>query len=138
MSAFTLKKETLSGVTYYSTFDAKGNCTTMFDMSGETFVMVNKSPARALCDIRKKSGSVKFLESVFGGNESKAANKKIEPLRIRLTKSHTTKEIENMMRELSEDPESKAGAIGLDIYNKSVMKKLDEMSWSVYYLNKSN
>lgn len=138
MTVFTLTKEVLGGTVYYSTSDIKGNSTTMFDMCGTTFVMVNKSPARPLSHIRKKSEAVKFLESAFKVNVTKAKSVKNEPLRIRLAKKHTTSEIEKMMHVLQDDPDSKIGAKGLDIYNPKVMKKLDEMSWAIYYLTKDH
>jgi hypothetical protein len=55
-----------------------------------------------------------------------------DPLRIRLTKTKTISEIEAMIQEIDNDPDSKIGATGLDIYNKATMKKLDEMTWAIY------
>jgi len=55
-----------------------------------------------------------------------------DPLRIRLTRTKTIPEIEAMIQEINNDPDSKIGATGLDIYNKATMKKLDEMTWAIY------
>ena len=57
---------------------------------------------------------------------------KKEPLRIRLSRTKTIPEIEAMIQEINNDPDSKIGATGLDIYNKATIKKLDEMTWAIY------
>ena len=61
---------------------------------------------------------------------------KNDPLRIRLAKTKTIPEIEVMIREIDNDPDSKVGAIGLEIYNKATIKKLDEMTWAIYSIRK--
>ena len=61
---------------------------------------------------------------------------KTEPLRIRLAMKNTIPEIEKMIRDIQDDPDSKVGATGLSIFNKSASKKLDEMSWAIYSLSK--
>jgi hypothetical protein len=63
---------------------------------------------------------------------------KREPLRYRLAKTHTIAEIEKMISDIDNDPDSKVGATGLDIYNKSASKKLDEMTWAIYYISKKD
>ena len=62
--------------------------------------------------------------------------KKSEPLRIRLARTKTIPEIEAMIREIDNDPDSKVGATGLDIYNKATIKKLDKMTWAIYSIRK--
>lgn len=62
--------------------------------------------------------------------------KKKEPLRIHLARTKTIPEIEAMIREIDNDPDSKVGATGLDIYNKTTIKKLDEMTWAIYGIRK--
>lgn len=62
--------------------------------------------------------------------------KKKEPLRIRLARTKTIAEIESMIKEIEDDPDSKVGATGISIFNKSVEKKLDEMSWAIYSISK--
>ena len=61
---------------------------------------------------------------------------KRDPLRIRLSKTKTIPEIEQMMDELEADPDSKHGATGGEIYNNTTIKKLDEMTWAIYYISK--
>ena len=67
-----------------------------------------------------------------------AGRKKREPLRIRLTKTHSIQEIEEMIKKIKADPDSKKGATGVDLYNKAANKKLDEMSWAIYTLSKED
>lgn len=62
---------------------------------------------------------------------------KREPLRIRLTKTHSISEIDKMISDLEKDPASKVGAKGMNIFNDAVCRKLDEMSWAVYTLRKN-
>ena len=59
-----------------------------------------------------------------------------QPLRIRLAKKHTLAELEAMLHAEQDNPESKVGATGLDIYNAKVMKRMDEITWAMYYLRK--
>ena len=61
---------------------------------------------------------------------------KTQPLRIRLSRSKTISEIETMIQGIDNDPDSKVGASGLDIYNKATIKKLDEMTWAIYSIRK--
>ena len=60
-----------------------------------------------------------------------------KPLRIRLAETKTPAEIEAMIQEVSNDPDSKIGATGVDIYNKQASKKMDEMTWAIYYIRQS-
>ena len=62
---FTFTKETLTGTNYYTTVNARGTTTMMFEMCGTVFVQTNRSPAKALQDIAKPSKQVKDLLSVF-------------------------------------------------------------------------
>lgn len=62
---FTFKKETIDGTNYFSTVSDRGHVTTMFESWGDIFVMVNKSPAKALVDIKKHSQEVQNLLTVF-------------------------------------------------------------------------
>lgn len=62
--------------------------------------------------------------------------KKREPLRISLARTKTIPEIEAMIKEIENDPDSKAGATGLNIFNKVTSKKLEEMSWAIYSISK--
>lgn len=62
---FEFTTETLDGTTYYTTVNARGTTTMMFEMFGTVFVQVNRSPAKALEDIKKPSKDVKNLLSVF-------------------------------------------------------------------------
>lgn len=41
-----------------------------------------------------------------------------------------------MIQGIDNDPDSKVGASGLDIYNKATIKKLDEMTWAIYSIRK--
>ena len=61
---------------------------------------------------------------------------KKQPLRIRLFRTKTIPEIEAMIRDIDNDPDSKVGARGLDIYNKATIKKLEEMTWAIYSIRK--
>lgn len=61
-----------------------------------------------------------------------------ESLRGRLRKTKTIPEIESMIKDVENDPDSKAGATGINIYNKAATKKLDEMSWAIYDISKKN
>ena len=62
---FTFTTETLSGITYYTTVNARGTSTMIFESFGTMFVQVNRSPAKALEDIKKPSKDVKNLLSVM-------------------------------------------------------------------------
>lgn len=61
---------------------------------------------------------------------------KAETLRIRLSRTKSVAEIEKMINDLESDPDSKTGAISPAIYNRKALKKLDEMSWAIYYITK--
>lgn len=61
---------------------------------------------------------------------------KREALRLRLARTKTLDELQAMMNEIENDPDSKAGATGLNIFNKSASKKQDEISWAMYYIEK--
>lgn len=62
---FNFTKETLDGITYFTTVNARGTSTMIFKMNDEIFVQVNRSPAKALCDIKKPSQDVKNLLTVM-------------------------------------------------------------------------
>lgn len=61
-----------------------------------------------------------------------------EPLRVRLTKTHTVKQIATMIRDLENDPDSRVNNGGIEMYRKSVNKKIDEMGWAIYSLQKKD
>lgn len=62
---FTFTKETLDGINYFTTVNASGTTTMIFEMYGTVFVQVNRSPAKALEDIKKPSKDVQNLMMVF-------------------------------------------------------------------------
>lgn len=57
--------ETLDGVTYLTTTNARGNTTMVYRMFGTTFVQTNRSPAQALQDIAKPSKDAKALVAIL-------------------------------------------------------------------------
>ena len=61
-----------------------------------------------------------------------------EPLRLRLAKTKTIIELDQMIKEIEADPDSKCGAKGINIYNTSVVKKLDEITWAIYSISKKS
>ena len=63
--------------------------------------------------------------------------KKTLPLRLRLAKTKTKEEIQQMIFDVENDPDSTIGATGSNLLGKSAMKKIDEMTWALYYLNGS-
>ena len=68
MATFNYSTETLDGITYYSAVVGKST-TTIFVMSGATFVGVNMSPVKALQDIAKHSKAVVGLLAVMEEDE---------------------------------------------------------------------
>ena len=62
---FNFTTETLDNTTFYTTTNARGTITMMFEMFGTVFVQVNSSPAKALQDIVKQSKDVKNLTLVM-------------------------------------------------------------------------
>ena len=65
MTTFTYETEILDGIHYISTTNARGTTTTIFEMSGTIFVGVNRSPVKALVDIKKPSKDVKNLLTIM-------------------------------------------------------------------------
>jgi hypothetical protein len=59
-----------------------------------------------------------------------------EPLRIRLARTKTIPEIEEMIADLKNDPDSRGPEGRLAIYTDKVMKRLDEMTWAIYSIRK--
>ena len=57
--------ETLSGVTYYTTTNDRGNTTMVFTMHGDTFVQTNRSPAKYVGDIKRLSKDAKSLLAIM-------------------------------------------------------------------------
>lgn len=63
---------------------------------------------------------------------------KREPLRIRLARTHTIPELEAMITAIEQDPDSKIGASGHNLYGPKALKKMDEISWAIYSIAKRN
>lgn len=63
---------------------------------------------------------------------------KQEPRRITWSRTKTITELEAMIQEVLDDPDSKKGVVpgGIEIYNKKAQKRVDEMAWSIYYISK--
>lgn len=59
---------------------------------------------------------------------------KREPLRITLYRTKTLPELVAMLHTVKADPESKRGASGLNAYNTAALKKMDEITWAMYYI----
>jgi hypothetical protein len=60
------------------------------------------------------------------------------PLRIRLAQNSSISEIERMIANIENDPDSRIGAMPPSMLNKASMKKLDEMTWAIYTISKRN
>ena len=103
---FTYNTETLSGITYYTTTNKRGTTTTIFEMVGTVFVMVNRSPAKALEDIKKQSKQVQNLLAVFEADKAEKAAKE------ETTTEEKAAEIHGKIEAIKADKESKEGANG--------------------------
>lgn len=62
---FQYSVESLGGINYFTTTDARGNDTMLFKMNGHVFVQTNRSPAKLLKDVAKKTKAVQNLLTVF-------------------------------------------------------------------------
>ena len=60
---------TLDGVTYYEAQDARGNVTTVFEMCGTVFVQTNRTPAKALEDVKNLSKTAAALVDIFNADK---------------------------------------------------------------------
>ena len=58
--------------------------------------------------------------------------RKSQPLRIRLTKTHTVEEMVAMVEEIEANPDSIIGAVPPNMLNKAAMKRIDEITWAIY------
>lgn len=61
---------------------------------------------------------------------------KQEPLRIRLSRSNTIAELEEMLQDVKNDPESKEKPGSLYGYTKAALKTMDEITWAMYYIRR--
>jgi phospholipid N-methyltransferase len=56
--------------------------------------------------------------------------------RVELSKNYTAKELDKWIQELSADPDNKNLDGGIQLLDKKTQKKIDQLSWAVYYLGK--
>lgn len=80
-----------------------------------------------------------FPEAPKMGSEEKAELPKRKVFdwdAVKLSKNYTAKELDQWIKELTADPDNKNLSGGLELYNKSTMKKIDKLTWAVTYLQK--
>jgi len=137
MGEFKYTVETIDGDKYFTTVNSRGNQTMVFRMCGDVFVQTNSTPPKAVADSKRLSKDAKALIEILEADELEQ-KKKVSAKKTRsenLSDKYTQDELHEMIVEIESDPESKVGAKGLYIFNDSARKKIDELSWAIYYRN---
>ena len=130
---FTYNTETLNGTKYYTTTNARGTTTMIEESHGTIFVWVNRSAPKALQDIKKQSKQLQSLLAVMEADkEEEAAAAAVVAEEI--STEEKAEEIEKKIQTIQNNPESKEGAKGFYIYNPSALKKMDDLTWQLYWL----
>jgi hypothetical protein len=52
---------------------------------------------------------------------------------IRLCEKHSSEELEEMLHKICQDPQSKVGATGINVYSKKAMTLMDDITWAMYW-----